>query len=395
MTGPLHGLRILEIGAIGPAPFAAMLLADLGADVVRVDRPGDVAGQDAGGRPTDLLNRGKRSIAVDLKHPRGAATVLRLAAGSDALLEGFRPGVLERLGLGPEQCMAANPGLAYGRMTGWGQDGPLAAAAGHDINYIAVTGVLDAIGTADGPPVVPLNLLGDFGGGGVFLAFGVLAAVWRAQRSGHGQVVDTAIVDGVAVLSTMVHALRADGRWVDRRAANPLDGGAPHYGVYRCADDRYVSIGPIEDRFYVELLDRMGVGPDDVLRQPRDRAAWPAQRARMAQLVASRPSAEWVAVLGGTDACFAPVVSLAEAPHHPQLRARGTFAEIGGVVQPAPAPRFSGTPSGLPQPPPAPGQHGAEILREAGFGAAEIGDLIRTGAVRLPGESQGARLGAF
>ena len=366
MGGPLHGLRVVEVAGIGPGPFCAMMLADMGADVIRVDRPSGPPPDADAPPPADVLNRGRRSIAVDLKTDEGVEVVLALAERADGLVEGFRPGVAERLGIGPEPCQARNPRLVYGRMTGWGQTGPYAPAAGHDVNYIALAGALWPIGRRDHPPVPPLNLVGDFGGGGMLLAFGMMCAIFEAQRSGRGQVVDAAMVDGAAVLTTMLHGFRAMGEWVDEREANLLDGGAHFYGVYETADGGYVSIGSIEPQFYAELLRRLGLGGEALPAQD-DRAAWPALRARLEQVFRSRTRAEWCRLLEGTDVCFAPVLSLEEAPRHPHNTARGTFVEIAGVTQPAPAPRFSHTPAAVPGPPAHPGQHTAEILEELGL----------------------------
>lgn len=375
MSGPLAGLRVIEIAGIGPAPFAAMLLADLGADVIRLDR------LDGGELPIDprydLLNRGKRSIGIDLKHPAAAALVRRLATRADALVEGFRPGVAERLGIGPEALLAANPRLVYGRMTGWGQDGPLAPVAGHDLTYLAVSGVLSAIGPPDGPPVPPLNLLGDYGGGGMLLAVGVLSALWHAGRTGAGQVVDAAIVDGAALLATQVFGMLHSGAWRDARGANLLDGGAPHYGVYRTADGQYLAVGPLEPKFYAEFIGRLGVPAGEA--NPYDPAQWPALREAIAARLASRTRDEWLRVFEGSDACVAPVVSLAEAPEHPHLAARGVFVDVDGVRQPAPAPRFSVTGTATPAGPPLPGQHTREVLAE--LGVTDVDGLFARGVV--------------
>jgi alpha-methylacyl-CoA racemase len=373
VVGPLTGLRVVEIGAIGPAPFAGMLLADLGAEVLRVDRPGARA---VPGDPRhDLLGRGKRSVALDLKRPRAADVVRHLAARADALIEGFRPGVAERLGIGPLDCQAGNPALVYGRMTGWGQDGPLATTAGHDITYLALSGVLHAIGPADGPPVPPLNLLGDYGGGGMLLAFGVLAALWNARRTGAGQVVDASIVDGAALLATQVHGFLREGMWADRRGANLLDGAAPNYGVYATADGRHLAVGPLEPKFWAEFAARVDVDGD-----PYDPSGWPALRARIAERIATRTRAEWLDIFDDSDACVAPVLSLSEAAAggHPQLAARGTFVSSHGVTQPAPAPRFSATPATLTLPPPCPGEHTRQALTD--WGVDDVDALIDAGA---------------
>jgi alpha-methylacyl-CoA racemase len=359
--GPLAGVRVVELAGIGPGPFAAMLLADLGADVVRVDRPG---GAGLGVDPArDLTNRNKRSVLVDLKADRGPAVVRDLAARADVLIEGYRPGVAERLGVGPEQCLARNPRLVYGRMTGWGQHGPLAATAGHDIGYIAVTGALAMTGPADGPPVAPANLLGDYAGGSLYLVTGILAALLHARTHGEGQVVDAAIVDGTAHLTTMIHAMRAAGAWQDRREANLLDGGAPFYGVYETADGGYMAVGALEQRFHDEFAALLGLSErESALRA--DPARWPELRAAIAARFRTRTRGAWTEVFTGSDACTAPVLTLAEAPDHPHLAARGTFTENGGPVQPAPAPRFSATPTSVRRPPAAPGAHTAEVARD-------------------------------
>jgi alpha-methylacyl-CoA racemase len=340
MPGPLVGLRVVELAGIGPAPHAAMLLADLGADVVRIERP-------AGGLqlvPTDQdqVLRGRRSITLDLKDPADRQTLLALAQRADVLIEGLRPGVAERLGIGPADCQADNPRLVYARMTGWGQDGPLAHRAGHDINYIAVSGVLHAIGAAGGKPVPPLNLVGDFGGGSMFLVLGVLAALWERERSGTGQMIDAAMVDGVSALAQMFWSLRACGWWNDARGTNLLDSGAPFYDTYACADGRYVAVGALEPQFYAALLDGLGL-IDAGLPDRSDPADWPVLRQRFTDTFASRTRDEWIAVFEGSDACVAPVLSFAEVPTHPHIAARGTIITIDGVPQAAPAPRFSRT----------------------------------------------------
>jgi alpha-methylacyl-CoA racemase len=357
------------MAGMGPGPFAGMLLADLGAEVLRVDRPGVHA--HPGDPRHDVLGRGKRSVALDLKRPRAAEVVRRLVARADVLIEGFRPGVAERLGIGPQDCRAVNPALVYGRMTGWGQDGPLAGTAGHDITYLALSGVLHAIGPADGPPVPPLNLLGDYGGGGMLLAFGVLAAAWSARRTGAGQVVDASIVDGAALLAAQVHGLLHQGMWADRRGANLLDGAAPNYGVYTTADGRHLAVGPLEPKFWAEFAARADVDGD-----PYDPAGWPALRARIAERIATRTRAEWLAIFDDSDACVAPVLSLSEAASagHPHLAARGTFVESHGVTQPAPAPRFSATPATLTSPPPYPGEHTRQAL--ADWGVDDVDALV-------------------
>lgn len=386
LTGPLDGVRVVELAGIGPGPFCGMLLADLGAEVIRVDRPG--------GPPLpvpmdrDITSRGKRRIVVDLKHPRGPEVILRLAAASDALIEPFRPGVAERLGVGPADCWARNPRLVYGRMTGWGQDGPLSPWAGHDVGYIAITGALHAIGRAGGPPQVPVNYLGDFGGGSMFLAMGLLAALLQARQTGRGRVVDAAIVDGTAVLQAMTYALLADGSWTDERGVNRLDTGAPYYDVYETADARHMAVGALEPRFYArftELLFAPEGVPDDLPGQ-HDNARWPELRRRFAERFAQRTMAEWAKVFEGTDACVAPVLSMTEAPAHPHLAARGTYVDVGGVVQPAPAPRFSAAAGSaesaglVPGAIARPGAHTREVL--SGLGFDDVEELLADAAVR-------------
>ena len=363
--GPLDGVRIVEFAGLGPAPFCGMLLADLGADVVRIDRRGARGGLLGAIGGTSLLDRGKRSIALDLKDPEDLAVVRALVQRADAVLEGFRPGVMERLGLGPDELLAARPELVYGRMTGWGQTGPLAATAGHDIGYIALTGALYATGRPDERPAPPMNLLGDFGGGGMFLALGVLAALLSARRTGQGQVVDAAIVDGTAVLTTMIHGMLDEGAWVDRRGVNLLDTGAPFYDVYRCADGQFVAVGALEEKFYAALLEGLGLTGDPEVPPREDPRQWPALRALFTDRFASRTRAEWWEVFRGTDACVAPVWSLREATTDPHNRAREVFVEVDGRVQPAPAPRFSATP-GRAGAVPQVGQHSDEILAELG-----------------------------
>jgi alpha-methylacyl-CoA racemase len=354
--GPLQGVRVVELASIGPGPFCAMLLADLGAEVLAVDRPA----AERPGWPL-LFGRGRRRVAVDLKHPEGPGLVLDLVAGADALIEGFRPGVAERLGIGPEDCLARNPRLVYGRVTGWGQDGPLAGAAGHDIDYIALAGALHPIGPAGGPPVPPLNLLGDFGGGGMLLALGVVAALVEAARSGRGQVVDAAMVDGAALLTTQLHELLAAGLWTDRRQANLLDGAAPFYAVYETADGRHLAVGALEPRFWAELLERVGLPAQDLPAQ-LDRDGWPLLRQRLAATFRTRTRDEWCALL-----------------HH---RARGTFVEVGGTLQPAPAPRFSRTPCAAPAPPPDPDDPAA-TLTAWGLAPVRVAHLRATGALPI------------
>ncbi|MFI6638269.1 CaiB/BaiF CoA transferase family protein [Streptomyces sp. NPDC050504] len=359
--GPLAGVRVVELAGIGPGPFAAMLLADLGADVVRVDRPG---GAGLGVDPAhDLTNRGKRSVVVDLKAPAGPGTVLDLVERADVLIEGYRPGVAERLGVGPEACLARNPKLVYGRMTGWGQEGPLARRAGHDIAYIAVTGTLGMIGRPDEPPTVPANLVGDYAGGSLYLVVGVLAALQHARGAGGtGQVVDAAIVDGAAHLATMIHGMVAAGGWQDRRGANLLDGGCPFYGTYETADGRHMAVGALEPQFYAEFVDLLGVR--DEVPDRGDLARWGELRATVAARFKTRTREEWTALFEGSDACVAPVLSLREAPEHPHLKARGTFVDHGGITQPAPAPRFSATPGAVHGPPAVPGADTAAVARD-------------------------------
>ena len=380
MAGPLEGIRIVELAGIGPGPFCAMMLADLGAEVIRVDRAERARAPRLPGPNLDLLNRGRRSVAVDLKSAAGVEVVLRLVEKADALLEGFRPGVMERLGLGPDVCLARNPRLVYGRMTGWGQDGPLARAAGHDLNYIALTGALHAIGRPDSPPPPPLNLVGDFGGGGLLLAYGIVCALLERARSGRGQVVDAAMVDGAAALMAIIYGAHAAGWWRDERMANMLDGGAHFYDCYETKDGRYVSIGSIEPQFYAELLEKLGLAGEELPRQ-MDRAAWPGLKKRMAEIFRTRTRDEWCALLEGSDVCFAPVLSLAEAPDHVHVRARGTFVEVDGVRQPGPAPRFSRTPGRVERPPAHAGEHTDAVLAEWGFDAEELGKLREAGAI--------------
>ncbi|MFL9655452.1 CaiB/BaiF CoA transferase family protein [Streptomyces sp. PB17] len=361
--GPLAGVRVVELAGIGPGPFAAMLLADLGADVVRVDRPG---GPGLGIDPAhDVTNRNKRSVVVDLKAADGPARVLDLAARADVLIEGYRPGVAERLGVGPRDCHARNPRLVYGRMTGWGQEGPLADRAGHDIGYIALTGTLGMIGGPDAPPAVPANLLGDYAGGSLYLVVGILAALHHARENGTGQVVDAAIVDGTAHLSTMIHGMLAAGSWQDRRGANLLDGGCPFYGTYETADGRYMAVGALEPQFYAEFMRLLGI--PDLAPARDDPSRWPELRAAVAARFKSRTRDEWTAVFADSDACTAPVLSLREAPHHPHLAARATFTEHDGVTQPAPAPRFSATPTAVRTGPALPGAGTEAVVRDWGL----------------------------
>jgi alpha-methylacyl-CoA racemase len=365
MTGPLQGLRVVEMPAIGPAPFCGMLLADLGADVLRVDRLG---GGDLGVTVDprfDLLGRGKRSLALDLKTPQSKRLVLALFEKADVVIEGFRPGTMEKLGLGPDVALSLNSSLVYGRMTGWGQSGPLARTAGHDINYLALTGALHAIGKRDDAPLPPLNLVADFGGGALYLAMGILAAIYERRHSGRGQVIDAAMVDGASSLMTMTYGLLAAGAWRDERGANLLDGGAPWYGTYQCADGKYVAVGTLEYRFFAELMRAIGVDP---ARFPdhMDRKCWPEIRATLAKTLRTKNRDEWCAVMGDKDCCVAPVLALGEAPTHRQMLARQSFVEFDGLHQPAPAPRFSRSPGAIRRGPPALGEGGEEALREWG-----------------------------
>ncbi|MCF3129440.1 CaiB/BaiF CoA transferase family protein [Streptomyces olivochromogenes] len=358
--GPLAGVRVLELAGIGPGPFAAMLLADLGADVVRVDRPG---GAGLAIDPAyDITNRNKRSVLVDLKAPDGPDRVLDLAERADILIEGYRPGVAERLGVGPDDCHVRNPRLVYGRMTGWGQEGPLAQRAGHDIAYIAVTGTLGMIGDPDGPPAVPANLVGDYAGGSLYLVVGILAALHHARATGTGQVVDAAIVDGASHLAAMIHGMLAAGGWQDRRGANLLDGGCPYYGTYETADGKYMAVGALERQFYEEFLALMGL--DDLAPARKDWTRWGELREAVAARFKSRTRDEWTAVFEASDACVAPVLSLREAPRHPHLAARGTFTDHGGITQPAPAPRFSATPTAIRTGPARPGADADDVARD-------------------------------
>ena len=384
--GPLTGYRIVEFAGLGPAPFAAMMLSDMGAEVVRIDRPTRPGPGFAQDPKHDLLVRGRRSVAIDLKKPNGIQAALKLIEDADALLEGFRPGVMERLGLGPDVCLARNAKLIYGRMTGWGQDGPLATTAGHDINYIALTGVLHAIGRKDGTPVPPLNLVGDFGGGGMFLAFGVVCALLEAAKSGKGQVVDAAMVDGASVLMTMIHGLLPQGRWRDERAANILDGASHFYDTYECADGKFVAIGSIEPKFYDLLLKALELDNDPAMAAQLEAANWPALKAKVAAAFRRRTRDEWCEILEGSDACFAPVLSLTEAYDHPHIKSRKTFISPGGVTQPAPAPRFSRTPAEVQGPPVPPGSNSIETLSDWGFSDDEVGRLLEDGAVQQFGD---------
>ena len=380
--GPLHGIKVIEFAALGPCPMAAMILADLGAEVVRIERklpPGAKPGSELFDPRIDILNRSRRVVTLDLKKPEGIAAARQLIAGADILVEGFRPGVMERLGLGPDEALKANPRLVFGRMTGWGQTGPLANAAGHDINYLSLSGALHAIGEPGRKPVVPLNLVADCGGGAMLLVVGVLAALTEARNSGQGQVVDAAMTDGSALLMTMMYTLKAMGQWTQQRGSNLLDGGAHFYDTYCCADGKYLSIGPIEPQFYALFLQKTGLADPDFSRQ-WDRARWPELKTRLAAHLLTRTRDEWCGLLEGTDACVAPVLDMDEAPEHPHNRARGTFIELGGVTQPAPAPRFSRS---IPPPPrpPVVGATGEDVLADWGFTPVEITDLRNSGAI--------------
>ena len=376
--GPLTGLRVLEFEAIGPGPFCGMLLADMGADVLLVDRAQDAQLGFGRERWYDVMMRGRRSVTLDLKTPDGVTAAIALAARADAVIEGFRPGVMERLGLGPDILLAANPKLVYGRTTGWGQDGPLAARAGHDIDYIALAGVLHAIGRADGPPVPPLNLVGDFGGGGMLLAFGIACALIEARHSGHGQVVDAAMIEGASLLTTMLWGLQAAQQWNDVRGTNVLDSGAPWYDTYETKDHRYVAVGAIEPKFYAELLDRLGLAAA-ALPDQNDRTGWPVLRARLAAAFGAKTRDEWSRVFEGSDACVAPVLTFTEAARHPHFAARNSHIAVGEVTQPAPAPRFSRTPGAVRRPSPERGALGREALAEWGFAADEVARLRALG----------------
>ncbi|WP_454712426.1 CaiB/BaiF CoA transferase family protein [Cupriavidus nantongensis] len=379
--GVLNGIRVVEFEAIGPGPFGAMLLADMGADVLRIDRPQapeDLGPRATSGKRVDVTGRGRRSVTLDLKQPDAQRAALELMARADVVIEGFRPGTMERLGLGPDVALASNPKLVYGRMTGWGQTGPLADRAGHDLNYIALSGVLSGIGRAGEPPVPPLNLVGDYGGGGMLLALGVVAALLNVQRGGKGQVVDAAMTEGAAQLGAVVWGLLASGNWREARQSNVLDGGAPWYDSYRTRDGKYMAIGPVEGRFYAELIDKLGLS-GQALPEQYDRSGWPTLRRHFETTFLTRTRDEWCEVFAGSDACCAPVLSFSEAPEHPQHRARGSFVSIDGVVQPAPAPRFLGTPSEVRGPAPRRGQHGAAALRDWGFDATAMSRLQALG----------------
>jgi alpha-methylacyl-CoA racemase len=380
VSGPLQGVKIVELAGIGPGPYTCMLLADAGADVLRVDRASGRPVTPPSGSHWDLLNRSRRSVAVNLKRPDGVGLVLDLVSGADALVEGWRPGVAERLGLGPEPCLARNPRLVYGRMTGWGQDGPMAPTAGHDINYIALSGALWSVGRSHEAPVPPINLVGDFGGGGMLLAFGLVAALLEARTSGRGQVVDAAMVDGAASLMTMTFAFRQLGMWSEERGVNILDTGAHFYEVYETADGKWFSVGAIEPQFYAALLHVLEL-EDEELPKQQDRTQWPAMKERFASIFKSRTRDEWAELFAGTDACGAPVLSPWEAHLHPHNAARGTFVEVNGVVQPGPAPRFSRTQSAVERPPPVAGQDTDEALAAWGVDPERFAALRSSGSV--------------
>lgn len=378
--GPLHGVRVVEVAAMGPAPFCGMLLADLGADVLRIDRPGGGAQAALFDPARDVLQRGRSAVALDLARAEGRAAALRLVGAADVLIEGFRPGVMERLGLGPAPCLAHNPRLVYGRMTGWGQGGPLAHTAGHDLNYLALSGALHAIGRAEGGPVPPLNLVADFGGGAMLLAVGVLAALLHARQTGEGQVVDAAMTDGCALLQAMNLSFQAMGQWQDRRQSNLIDGAAPFYDTYACADGGHLAVAALEERFYRQFLERTGLAGEALLQPQHDRSLWPQQKQRIAAVLRTRSRDDWVRVFEGSDACVTPVLTLGEAPQHPHHRARGSFVEVDGRVQPGPAPRFSRTPTVGARPLPAT-HDGRAALAAWGWADEEIAQLAATGAL--------------
>ena len=380
--GPLSGIKVIELQGIGPGPFCGMMLADMGATVIRVDRAGNVPAEVPAHGSFDVLARGRQSVALDLKQAAGVETVLRLVEGADALIEGFRPGVMERLGLGPETCLARNPRLVYGRMTGWGQEGPYSLMAGHDINYIALGGVLAHVGRAGQAPLPPLNLVGDFGGGGMLLAFGIACGLVEAKASGQGQVVDAAMVDGSAILMTMFAGMMKSGAHTNERGTNLLDTGSHFYDVYETSDGQYVSLGSIEPQFYAELLKLSGLGEEPDLPAQLDKGQWPAMKARLAAIMASKTRQQWCDIMEGSDVCFAPVLTMTEAAQHPHNVQRQTFVEVAGITQPAPAPRFSRTEPAIQGPPAWPGQHSDQVLTDFGFSADEVAALRADGAVR-------------
>jgi len=376
--GPLKGLKVVEMAGLGPGPFCSMMLGDMGADVIRIDRPNPSPLE--GDASSDINRRSRRSVTLNLKTDAGREAMLKLVAEADALIEGYRPGVMERLGLGPDVCLERNPKLVYGRMTGWGQDGPLAHSAGHDINYLAITGALHAIGTKD-KPVPPLNIAADFGGGGMMLLVGILAAIYEAQASGKGQVVDAGMSDCVPLLLGSVYTRMAYGAWDDEREANMLDGGAYFYGTYECADGKWISLGSIEPQFHALLLEKLDLTDDPLFARQLEKDSWPAAKAKLEQVFKTKTRDEWDAIMAGTDVCYGPVLSLKEAPDYPHNKARGAFIEINGHMQAAPAPRFSRTPQDFPSPPPNPGQHNEEALADWGFGADEIAALKSGGGI--------------
>ncbi len=374
MSGPLAGMKVVEMQGLGPAPLAGQFLADLGAQVTLITRKSGRAD------PTDINNRGKRSVAINLKDAEGVAVAMDLIAGADVLIEGFRPGVMERMGLGPQECAARNPGLVFARMTGWGQDGPLAHTAGHDINYLGLTGFLHAIGTADAPPLPPLNIGADYGGGTMFLLFGIMAALFERQTSGKGQVVDAAMVDGASAMMGLVHSFIARGQWSESRESNLLDGAAPFYRTYECADGKFFAVGPLEPQFFAELVRRAGL-PEDHLQTQMDARAWPDRRSAYAEVFRSKTRDEWTAIFEGSDACASPVLTWSEAPAHPHNAARGTFVDVDGVTQAAPAPRFSRSTPDTPRAPEAPGAATDAVLRDLGFDADAIARLRSAGVL--------------
>lgn len=379
-NGPLTGIKVLEVAGIGPGPFCGMMLADMGAEIIRIDRADRVRGGDPAKPPGDILARGRRSIAVDLKNADGVEVVLRLVEKADVIIEGFRPGVMERLGLGPEVCLERNPRLIYGRMTGWGQEGPMAHAAGHDINYIALAGALEPLGRKGNKPTPPLNLVGDFGGGGMLLAFGIAAALVERATSDKGQIVDAAMVDGAATLMGMFHSMAAMGVWSEERGTNLLDTGAHFYDTFETSDGKYVSIGSIEPQFYAELLEKLELENEDLPSQ-MDKSGWSGLKERFEGIFKSKTRAEWCEIMEGSDVCFAPVLSLSEVTDHPHIKHRKTFVEVNGMVQPAPSPRFSRTVPALDLPPAHAGQHSEEVLVSFGFGTDEIAKLRDAKAV--------------
>ena len=378
--GPLSGYRIIEIAGIGPGPFAAMMLADMGAEVIRVERAQSVKGAAPATAHWDTLLRGRKNIAIDLKNPQGVEALLQLVEKADAIIEGFRPGVMERLGIGPTECAKRNPKIVFGRMTGWGQDGPYAPLAGHDINYIALAGALAHFSRAGEAPVPPLNMVGDFGGGGMFLAFGVVCALLETQKSGKGQVIDAAMIDGSATLMSMFWAMKSIGMFNENApGTNLLDTGAHFYDVFQCQDDKYISIGSIEPQFYALLLEKTGLTNDPAFTKQMDPSQWPILKAKLQDVIKQKTQAQWCEIMEGTDVCFAPVLTMTEATQHPHHIARNTFINIAGVTQPAPAPRFSRTSPETPTPPAHAGQHSTQILNE--WGISNINELLASGAV--------------